>query len=84
MGLQKIAGDLAQSWAYAKNGQSLTVNLRKDVKWHDGKPFTAADVKFTLELVKNPAMASVFSSRLKDVSAIRVLDAHTVLIVSFP
>ncbi|MYM37938.1 ABC transporter substrate-binding protein [Duganella qianjiadongensis] len=80
VGLQKIGGDLAQSWAYAKDGKSLTLHLRQDVKWHDGKPFTAADVKFTLELVKNPAMASVFSSRLKDVSAIRVLDAHTVLI----
>jgi peptide/nickel transport system substrate-binding protein len=80
VGLQKISGDLAESWAYAKDGKSLTIKLRKGVKWHDGKPFTAADVKFTLELVKNPEMASVFSSRLNDVSAVKAQDAHTVVI----
>lgn len=80
VGLQKISGDLAESWTYAKDGKSLTIKLRKGVKWHDGKPFTAADVKFTLELVKNPEMASVFSSRLNDVSAIKALDATTVII----
>ncbi|WP_426192829.1 ABC transporter substrate-binding protein [Massilia sp. DWR3-1-1] len=80
VGLQKISGDLAESWTYAKDGKSLTIKLRKGVQWHDGQSFTAADVKFTLELVKNPAMASVFSSRLKDVSSIRVLDPNTVVI----
>lgn len=80
VGLQNIFGDLAESWTYAKDGKTLTIKLRKGVKWHDGKPFTAADVKFTLELVKNPAMASVFSARLNDVSAIKAPDAHTVVI----
>lgn len=80
VGLQKISGDLAESWAYAKDGKSLSIKLRKDVTWHDGKAFTATDVKFTLELVKNPEMASVFSARLKDVSAIKVHDANTVVL----
>lgn len=80
VGLQKISGDLAESWAYAKDGKSLSIQLRKDVTWHDGKAFTAADVKFTLELVKNPEMASVFSARLKDVSAIKVVDANTLVL----
>jgi peptide/nickel transport system substrate-binding protein len=78
VGLEKISGDLAESWTYGKDGKSLTIILRKGVKWHDGKPFTAADVKFTLELVNNPEMASVFSSRLKDVGKITVRDARTV------
>ena len=80
VGLEKLSGDLAESWTYARDGKSLTIKLRRGVQWHDGKPFTAADVKFTLELVKNPQMASVFSSRLKDVSAIKALDAHTVVL----
>ncbi|MCC6718008.1 MAG: peptide ABC transporter substrate-binding protein [Acetobacteraceae bacterium] len=36
------------------DGLNWRVRLRDDVKWHDGKPFTAEDVKFTIELVTNP------------------------------
>ncbi len=33
----------------------ITYKLRPNVKWHDGKPFTSADVKFTWEAVKDPS-----------------------------
>jgi peptide/nickel transport system substrate-binding protein len=39
---------LAESWTTAPDGLSMTFKLRKGVKWHDGKPFTSADVKFSL------------------------------------
>ncbi|MBP6903355.1 MAG: ABC transporter substrate-binding protein [Burkholderiaceae bacterium] len=42
---------LATSWAVAPDGKTVTFKLRPGVKWHDGKDFTAADVKFTLEKV---------------------------------
>ncbi|MGV7029592.1 ABC transporter substrate-binding protein [Methylobacterium symbioticum] len=42
---------LATSWETAPDGLSLTFHLRPNVKWHDGQPFTAADVKWTLENV---------------------------------
>jgi peptide/nickel transport system substrate-binding protein len=38
----------------SKDGLSWRVRLRDDVKWHDGTPFTAEDVKYTLELIVNP------------------------------
>jgi peptide/nickel transport system substrate-binding protein len=38
----------------SEDGLQWRVKLRDDVKWHDGKPFTADDVKFTLELIVNP------------------------------
>src|SRR2546425_6514572 len=38
----------------AKNGLEYTFRLKKGVAWHDGKPFTSRDVKFTWELVTNP------------------------------
>jgi peptide/nickel transport system substrate-binding protein len=44
-----IVPDLAESWAWADNNTRLTFKLRQGVKWHDGKPFTAADVKCTFE-----------------------------------
>src|SRR5437868_12354678 len=40
-----IVPDLSTSWAWNEEGTALTMPLRRGVKWHDGKPFTAADVK---------------------------------------
>jgi peptide/nickel transport system substrate-binding protein len=44
-----IVPDLATAWSWSEDGTQLTFPLRKDVKWHDGKPFTAQDVKCTWE-----------------------------------
>jgi peptide/nickel transport system substrate-binding protein len=47
--LASIIPDLATSWS--EDGKELTFPLRQGVRWHDGKPFTAADVKCTWELL---------------------------------
>src|SRR5882762_9539837 len=49
--LQSIVPDLAVSWSWSEEGTELTFPLRQDVKWHDGKPFTAKDVKCTWDLL---------------------------------
>jgi peptide/nickel transport system substrate-binding protein len=53
--LSSIVPDLAESWTYNEDGKSLTFKLRQGVKWHDGKPFTAKDVKCTWELIAGTA-----------------------------
>src|SRR5213596_1994225 len=50
-----IIPDLAESWAWSEDGKELTFKLRQSVKWHDGKPFTAADVKCTWDLLLGTA-----------------------------
>src|ERR1700746_2348017 len=49
--LQAIVPELAISWSWSEDGKELTFKLRDGVKWHDGKPFTAADVKCTWDLI---------------------------------
>jgi peptide/nickel transport system substrate-binding protein len=50
--LDDIAPDLADSWSWNADGTELTFRLHPGVKWHDGKPFTAADVKCTWDLLQ--------------------------------
>ena len=59
----QLTGDLAKSWTVDETGKVYTVNLRQDVKWHDGKPFTAADVIFTYKTIQNPdALSPLFGN----------------------
>src|SRR6202045_1000575 len=48
-----IVPELATGWTWSEDGTELTFPLRHGVKWHDGKPFTAADVKCTLDLLQS-------------------------------
>ena len=48
-----IRPDLATAWSWNADHTALTFTLRSGVKWHDGKPFTAADVKCTMDLLIN-------------------------------
>src|SRR5262245_36608577 len=45
--IETIVPDLAASWTWNEDGSELTFRLRRGVKWHDGRPFTANDVKCT-------------------------------------
>jgi len=49
--LDAIIPDLATSWNWNEDGTELTFRLRRGVKWHDGRPFTANDVKCTWDLI---------------------------------
>src|SRR5438094_4145037 len=49
--METIVPDLAESWAWSGDNKTLTFKLRHGVKWHDGKPFTAADVKCTFDML---------------------------------
>jgi peptide/nickel transport system substrate-binding protein len=58
----------------AEDGRSVTWKLKRDVKWHDGEPFTADDVVFNWEYARDPGTASVSIGSYRDVNVVKVDD----------
>ena len=77
-GNDQIVPALAERWDYDEANCTYTFYLREDVKWHDGEPFMAQDVKFTIEAIMDPDNASENAPNYEDVQEITVLDDHTV------
>jgi len=71
-----------QNGGLSADGTTVTWKLKKDVQWHDGKPFSADDVVFTAEYAADPATSAVTIGSYKDVKVEKV-DSHTVR-VRFP
>jgi len=63
----------------APDGRTVTWKLKRNVRWHDGKPFTADDVVFTWEYVRDPATAAVSSGSYRE-RMVDKMDSHTVRI----
>ncbi|MEQ4715491.1 ABC transporter substrate-binding protein [Nonomuraea sp. B19D2] len=75
----EVVPALATAAEPAADARSFVVRLRPDVRWHDGSPFTADDVAYSLRYMSSPDRA--FPSQLSaylDVKAVRVRDARTV------
>ncbi len=72
-----IVGDLAESWDVTQNGLVITFHLRKGVQWHDGKPFTAADVLYTYQVTTNPKTPTAYAGDFLKIKKAEVLDDYT-------
>ena len=78
-GQNKPVPDLATSYDFDKNTLTYTFHLRKNVTWHDGQPFTADDVKFTLDTLRlNKDIDDEISDNYKEIKAVDVVDPQTV------
>ena len=74
----RVIPDLAETWDASEDGLTYTFQLAKNVRWHDGKPFTSADVKWTLEALKQSQTAGVeIANRI---AAIETPNDHTVVV----
>ncbi|MHB8644915.1 MAG: ABC transporter substrate-binding protein [Thermomicrobiales bacterium] len=70
--------DLAESWTASSDGLVYTFKLRQGVKFHNGQPFVAGDVKYSYERVLDPATKSAQKSALTGIDKIEVPDDYTV------
>ncbi len=72
-----LEGRLARSWEHSPDYREWTYHLRTDVRWHDGMPVTAHDVKFTLALLTHPDVLEWPSSFFESIT---VLDDATITV----
>ncbi|MBI2885853.1 MAG: ABC transporter substrate-binding protein [Chloroflexi bacterium] len=80
---QKIIPDLAERWEVSKDGKEVTFSLHKGIKFHNGAPFTSADVKFSLDWIKDPPKGAVSTRRdnLEPIERIETPDDSTVKLI---
>ena len=91
----KVAPDLAERWDISDDGRVYTFYLRKDAKFHDGKPVTAEDVRWSLERVADPntlspvaeqylgdivGLSAKLNGQASSISGLQVVDQHTIRI----
>jgi len=74
----KIVPELATSWEYSEDFKSIIYYLRKNVKWSDGESFTANDVKFTFDLIKNPDVGSPLTASVRFIDSVKVINQYEI------
>ena len=93
----ETVGDLAEAWDISEDGRTYTFHLREEVKFHDGKPVTAQDFKWSMERIGDPGtespVADVFlgdivgfkdklQGKASDVRGVQVIDDHTLSVTA--
>ncbi|MEW5722027.1 MAG: ABC transporter substrate-binding protein [Thermodesulfobacteriota bacterium] len=91
-GTTNLVPDLAESFEISPDGKTYVFKLRKDVKFHNGRPLTAGDIKYSIERAVNPktqgpgqgffsmiqGFEDMTSGKTEELSGIKVLDDYTV------
>ncbi|MGL4207758.1 MAG: peptide-binding protein, partial [Candidatus Adiutrix sp.] len=72
-----IVPDLAESFEISNDGLTITFNLRRDVFWHDGEPYTSRDAMFTYELMADPSTPTAYGEPYIQVKQATAPDDYT-------
>lgn len=72
-----IVPDLTESWDVSRDGLAITFHLRRNVKWHDGMPFTAKDVLYTYMVTIDPKTPTAYAGDFLLVKDARIIDDYT-------
>jgi len=70
---------LAQSWTWSADSLAISFKLNPAARWHDGARVTAADVRFTHRLYRNPALASPMRGQLSNIDSVTTPDSLTIV-----
>lgn len=73
----RLEGELAERWEVSPDGKVITFHLRPGVKWQDGAPLTARDVKFTYDTYVDPKVKTAYRSNYTDILKAEALDDLT-------
>ena len=76
----KLVPWLAERWQASTDALTWTFVLRKGVRFHNGRPFTAEDVKFVLDRAQNPETKHPHAKNYEDIASVQVRDEQTVVI----
>jgi peptide/nickel transport system substrate-binding protein len=76
----RLTPDLATSWTFGDGGSSLTLKLRRGVKFHDGSTFTSADARASLQRVLDPPTGAAARSYIASVASIDTPDTSTLVL----
>ena len=76
--------ELAESITPSENGKIWTMTLKDNLKWSDNEPITVDDVMFTIDLIKNPAINSIYTPNLAKVKAEKTEDGKIVFTLAAP
>lgn len=79
-GQLEVVGDLAESWDISADNLTITFHLRKDVRWHDGAPFSSADVLFTYQLYIDPETPTAYAESYLQVKKAQAPDPYTFIV----
>ncbi|MGW1024876.1 ABC transporter substrate-binding protein [Streptomyces sp. NPDC002577] len=72
--------ELASSWEYAADGRSITLKLRDDVTYHDGRTFTADDVIFAVQNLQKPERSAQLAATARAVSGFEKRGDHELVV----
>lgn len=71
---------LSDRWRWAPDSTRIAFHINPNARWHDGAPVTASDVRFTVRLIKDPALASPHSTNLDKIDSVSVPDSLTAVV----
>jgi peptide/nickel transport system substrate-binding protein len=83
---QKLEPELAKAWTVSKDGRTITFTLRPGIRFSDGTPFSADDVKYTMDQLMDPALHSPTGDAFRSTTGkvVPVVSAPDKISITFP
>jgi peptide/nickel transport system substrate-binding protein len=78
---QQAAPKLSDSWSVSADGLIWNFHIRDSIKWQDGQPFTASDAEFTVQLLMNAAVDSVYKPLVRNIATCAAVDSSNFKLV---